>query len=156
MKTCWSCRVTKPLEQFGSDRTASDGRQHRCWECYRAWYTANKSRVLAAASSRRIAIKEASRHRLEVYLREHPCVDCGETDLRVLELDHRPDEPKRQDISRLIGGAYNWSIIAREIAKCDVRCVNCHRRRTMERANSWRQAVYLEQLALVEGSSPSG
>jgi hypothetical protein len=33
-------------------------------------------------------------------------------------------------------------VIEAEIAKCDVRCANCHRRRTCERAGWWRQGVH--------------
>jgi ferredoxin len=34
-----------------------------------------------------------------------------------------------------------------EIAKCDVRCANCHRRVTAERGSWWRQAVYEQSRA---------
>jgi hypothetical protein len=31
-----------------------------------------------------------------------------------------------------------WSTIAAEIAKCGVRCANCHRIQTIERGQWWR------------------
>lgn len=66
------------------------------------------------------------------YLLQHPCVDCGETDLRVLEFDHRGDVPKRLGVGRLVsGGTWGLEAVIREIAKCDVRCANCHRKRTI-------------------------
>jgi len=42
------------------------------------------------------------------YLVEHPCVDCGESDIRVLEFDHRPEAQKSRDVSYLIRGGASW------------------------------------------------
>ena len=64
------------------------------------------------------------------YLHEHPCVDCGETDIAVLEFDHRSQATKELRVSALVCQGYKWETIKTEIDKCDVRCANCHRRRT--------------------------
>ena len=64
------------------------------------------------------------------YLREHPCVDCGEADPIVLDFDHRDREHKVDSVMKLVLSGYGWETILAEIAKCDVRCANCHRRRT--------------------------
>ncbi len=61
------------------------------------------------------------------YLKEHPCIDCGESDIRVLEFDHRDMDSKKSSIVQLVAGKYSIKTIASEIAKCDVRCANCHR-----------------------------
>jgi hypothetical protein len=68
------------------------------------------------------------------YLLTHPCVDCGETDPVVLEFDHLRD--KLGNISAMYGHA--WRSILAEIAKCDVVCANCHRRRTARRVGAFR------------------
>lgn len=57
------------------------------------------------------------------------CVDCGENDPVVLEFDHRDGVEKEDAVARLIVSC-RWAEVAAEIAKCDVRCANCHRRRT--------------------------
>ena len=65
----------------------------------------------------------------------NPCADCGERDPVVLEFDHLRD--KTFDIgSKLIHKA--WPAVLAEIAKCEVVCANCHRRRTARRRGALR------------------
>jgi hypothetical protein len=73
-------------------------------------------------------IKNRNREVVKQHLLKNPCVDCGETDIAILEFDHRVPAEKRFNIA----GNYIRSLPAlfREISKCDVRCVRCHRRRT--------------------------
>jgi len=73
--------------------------------------------------------------RLLEYFESHPCVDCGERDPVVLEFDHLRD--KRFDIAnRLV--SVKWQTILDEMAKCEVVCSNCHRRRTAVRRGALR------------------
>lgn len=73
------------------------------------------------------------------YLGKHPCVDCGESDIIVLEFDHLRD--KVADVSVLARGGYSIETIQKEIDKCEVVCANCHRRRTAKRAGTYRYQV---------------
>ena len=68
--------------------------------------------------------------RVFTYLLSHPCVDCGETDPIVLEFDHLDSATKIATISEMVQQQRPWEIIMNEIDKCQVRCANCHRRRT--------------------------
>lgn len=76
--------------------------------------------------------KERNLKRNQLYvwewLSKHPCVDCGETDIVVLEFDHTRD--KEDSIAHAMG--YGWPLekLRREIDKCEVRRANCHRRKT--------------------------
>jgi hypothetical protein len=72
-------------------------------------------------------------------LREAACVDCGQRDPLVLQFDHRPGERKARDIGWLVSSGCRASLLAEELAKCDVRCANCHRRRTAA-ARGWFRA----------------
>jgi hypothetical protein len=76
--------------------------------------------------------KGVARANTRAYLAEHPCVDCGESDVSVLEFDHVRGS-KRMDVSKMVARGHSWSAIAMEIAKCEVRCANCHRRITEAR-----------------------
>lgn len=85
--------------------------------------------------------------RLGRYLLEHPCVDCGESDIRVLEFDHEDPAQKVNEVTRLVNLALPWWRVEAEIDKCAVRCANCHRRRTMEDGGFWRAAVERDRRA---------
>ena len=73
------------------------------------------------------------------YLKIHPCIDCGETHLATLDFDH-VREKKKVNISVLIRRGQTLRVILKEVEKCDVRCSNCHRKRTYK-ANGWMKAA---------------
>jgi hypothetical protein len=71
-------------------------------------------------------------------------MDCGETDPDVLEFDHLRD--KRADISTLVQYGVSWKTVQDEIAKCEVRCANCHRRRTATRGGYYRTLATIARI----------
>ena len=71
------------------------------------------------------------------YLSNHPCVDCGEADPVVLEFDHVRGE-KSGEIANMLRRQVAWERIIDELSKCEVRCANCHRRRTARQFNWYR------------------
>lgn len=65
------------------------------------------------------------------FKRKHPCVDCGNPDIRVLVFAHknpRKDKYRRGDraVSHMANGGQSWKRTLKEIAKCEVLCSNCH------------------------------
>lgn len=58
------------------------------------------------------------------------CVDCGYGDIRAIDPDHRPGEVKAGHLSRLVTLCASAARIREELAKCDPRCVRCHRQVT--------------------------
>lgn len=77
---------------------------------------------------------------ITAYLTEHPCVDCGETDLEVLDFDHVRGN-KTAAVSSLVRGGYSLAKIVAEAALCEIRCANCHRRVTRRRERETRAAA---------------
>ena len=80
------------------------------------------------------------------YLQEHPCITCGEADIRVLDFDHRDPSLKSFGIHRSITNRYSIAKIAEEIKKCDVLCSNCHRRKTAHENNWYSHQRILEEM----------
>lgn len=66
---------------------------------------------------------------VDEYLKNHPCVDCGEADPLVLDFDH-VFGVKLKSISAMISAGTKLFTLKEEIMKCQVRCANCHRRIT--------------------------
>lgn len=64
---------------------------------------------------------------LEAIKLERGCIDCGYNEHAVaLDFDHRDPSMKRMNVSRFTRSGTITQLLA-EIAKCDVRCANCHR-----------------------------
>jgi hypothetical protein len=133
LRRCSRCARDRPASSFNR---FGAGRQWWCRDCFKAYYAERR----AHHRSRNNALK-AQRVReahifVHEFLRNHPCVDCGESDAVVLEFDHRG--PKRAEISTLVGRGVLEPVLTREMAQCEVVCANCHRCRTAER-HGWRR-----------------
>ncbi len=140
-KTCSKCKKEKDISQFSIDKKKKDGHSYVCKECHiiymNSYYSKNKLRIC------KDTYKNKKRHRIEKkekllsYLNVHPCIDCGNTDVRVLEFDHIKGN-KRMDVTKMVSHAYSWENIQKEIDKCEVVCSNCHKIRTYTRSGSYR------------------
>lgn len=83
-------------------------------------------------AKRRVQRNKEVRRWVRDYLLHNPCVDCGETDIVVLEFDHRGE--KLFSIGASNNKSKSLAAVVAEVAKCDVRCANCHRRKTYKEA----------------------
>lgn len=85
----------KPLEAFPPVRRGGAELQSWCRACfaqnnaryYREHHDAQKARLLRNSAVR----QKENQAKMISYLLDHPCVDCGETDITVLEFDHLRD-----------------------------------------------------------------
>jgi hypothetical protein len=134
MRRCGRCGELKPFEDFAWRRKTRGQRDNYCRPCRAAYkqehYARNRDRYIEAAVRRRLSLAAQRATFLVQYFSDHPCVDCGEADPMVLEFDHRGD--KSFNIAKGLRDR-GWDDLLEEIAKCDVVCANCHRRRTAVR-----------------------
>jgi hypothetical protein len=72
---------------------------------------------------------------LREFKRKLSCVDCGIKDEFVLDFHHLRD--KDDTICRLAGNGCSVERLLEEIAKCEVICANCHRKR--HNGNVWSE-----------------
>jgi len=130
-KRCPKCTQELPAEMFSI--RAPGKLTSYCKRCQRAYCKEHYQRYVRKHNTRRNNSTQRYRSRNRVllmeYLRTHPCVDCGEADQVVLELDHVRGA-KSCEISVMVAAGRSWKRIEDELAKCVVRCANCHRRKT--------------------------
>lgn len=142
-RICRVCEKTKLLSDFGFRNKETGLRHNLCKICQRgeskARYEANPEYYKQKAKLRKQRVLPIYRQRIVEYLLTHPCVDCGESDIVCLEFDHVNGE-KVDNISDLIRHDGAWERIAEEISKCEIRCANCHRRRTARQFGHFRLA----------------
>lgn len=142
---CSKCQKNKPLTEFYSRNNSTK------------YYTVCKVCKCKQCRSRKRAISKdpvKKKHRQDQnkklriarkqfvwnYLKEHPCVDCNETDPIVLDFDHVIGN-KIENISVMAQNVVSITIMKEEIAKCEVRCSNCHRKKTAKQFDYYKDIV---------------
>lgn len=143
MKTCTVCKDEKLLGEFNKNKSKKDGYNNICRICSqersKRYYNENRDHHKEIVYNRKLNLINENRIKLFHYYETHPCIICGETDPIVLELDHRDGVDKVDNISNLMDRC--WETIQIEINKCDVRCANCHRRRTAIQQNWYKGLI---------------
>jgi hypothetical protein len=128
---CSRCRLDKDEREFNYKIKGLGLRQRACRTCTKLQlkdhYYRNKDYYLRKANKRNRILREIIKKYLFEYLIRHPCVDCGEKDPIVLEFDHI-----KEKAFTLSSFARNHTLedVVKEVAKCEIRCANCHRRKT--------------------------
>ena len=141
-KTCSNCILMKEISNFRRDRRARDGYQAKCKDCFK------KSEKIAKRHKEPVR-KQYLKNRQSLlvdkcktivinHLKSSVCVDCGENDILVLDFDHIDPHTKEFSISRLVLRGTSTQRLKKEMAKCEIRCANCHRKRTAIQFGSWK------------------
>lgn len=143
-KKCTICKIIKHLDEFNKKLLTKDGLQSHCRDCNRArsrrYYAENSDKHKKAVAVHKGFSRQKIREYLAEYLLTHPCVDCGETDILVLEFDHVRGS-KRANLSSMGSSGFCLETVQEEISKCNVRCANCHRRKTAK-DQKWYKMVF--------------
>jgi hypothetical protein len=139
IRRCRQCLELKPVSDFSWHRQALGQLHTYCRSCHAAYkqehYAKHRDRYVANAVRRKQALADERAAYLVEFFRERSCVDCGEGDPLVLEFDHLAN--KEFNIAKGLRD-HSWQAVLDEIAKCEIVCANCHRRRTALRAGSAR------------------
>lgn len=134
------CKNCGPLP-VGEFHKKLGGYQHLCKKCKSKWgrehYDPQRTRENTAR------VREPLYKQLLEYLARHPCA-CGEANPVLLDLHHITPKGKSFSISNGIRGGKSWREIRKEIAKCEVLCVRCHRLRTA-RERGWFRLLGIEE-----------
>lgn len=145
---CAACHLERPAAFFSfADRIRGTLNSY-CRPCHAAYrhahYLANRADYIRRAVAQTRGRREVNRREIVRFLGTHPCVDCGISNAIVLEFDHRDPEQKLMDVATMMLSK-RWPRVLAEIEKCDVRCANCHRRRTA-RQFRWSKARRRDKL----------
>ena len=142
MKICSRCKQSKKLEEFGIKKRAKDGKQYVCFHCMNKdkhdWYLLNKEKHNARIKITNAKNRKNNHKNVLNFLSIHPCIDCGNKNVLVLEFDHKGK--KEKNILEMLS-RYSWIRISKEIEKCEVRCANCHRIKTAKQLGSYRLLI---------------
>jgi hypothetical protein len=102
----------------------------------RYWYRKNRSWRVRQLREKTKEYRQRNKMILRDHLLHNPCIDCGENDPRMLDFDHVRGE-KDKAVSVLARNAVSMAKLHAEIDKCEVRCRNCHAKKTWEE-NGWQ------------------
>lgn len=131
MKKCGKCKEVKSKGEFPTSKGRLASPCKDCRKEYVAKYRKLNPQkpVNSRASKDRewlVGIKAAS-----------GCVRCGETHPACLDFHHRDQTTKTATISQVVG-KWNRDRIQDELDKCDIVCVNCHRKQHFdEKTGPW-------------------
>ena len=113
-------------------------RKKRNREYQAKWFERNRETQRQRVRANNDVARERNIGIIIEYLSSHPCVDCGESDIVVLEFDHVRGE-KCASVTTAVKNAWSEEKLRLEIDKCEIRCCNCHRRKTAKDFN-WYKA----------------
>ena len=138
-KQCSKCKEPKSISKFGKHSGKKDGLQSICKPCQKLYYRENREHLYPLIKKRTKERSTIIRKFVWDYLSDHPCIDCGISDPIVLEFDHMDRSTKSFQIGKAMQDGYSIERLEGEIAKCVVRCSNCHRRRTAKQLGWWKE-----------------
>jgi hypothetical protein len=135
MKKCDHCKEPKEDEEFNWRFKSLGIRAKTCRECAhihnkKYFEGPAKERHLEQVRERKELARQVAREFIYQYLSTHPCEECGESDVRVLEFHHTGE--KDMAVAYMVSSGYSVDRIQAEINKCTILCANCHRKLTVE------------------------
>ena len=142
MKRCCACKSEQPIENFNRNKCRKDGLQSRCRPCdqHRAREKYRGSSIEQEKTKLRSkTLSDSNNEFVYALLLVSKCVTCGENDPATLDFDHLVPEDKHLNVSRM--KKHSRKTLEAEIAKCQIICANCHRKKTAKQFGWYRRCV---------------
>jgi hypothetical protein len=141
--TCCGPNDVLPAASFYRNPSRRGGLSSQCRQCHHRveqdYYARNTGRERAKRKVRNALVRRANQARMMEYLRDRACNGCGIDDPVVLEFHHIGDRGRKHaPVSVLVTHGYSWLKVQAEIAKCEILCANCHRKRTASERGHYR------------------
>ena len=140
MKKCTKCYEEKSITLFSKRNGVGDGFSAWCKQCHSEYAREkykNSEKERDRKKRNKLKIIETNKEFIADYLSKNPCVDCGESNIITLDFDYLGQ--KSYNVSEMFN--LSRQTIINEIAKCEVRCANCHRIKTAKQFGYWRDKV---------------
>lgn len=148
MKKCYTCKESKFCSEFNKNVSRKDGLNSICKICSqkrsKQYYLENREKHISEISARKFRVIEENKRFIFDVLSSSCCIDCGFSDPRALEFDH-VKEVKRAALSELLSHGCSLATIKLEIAKCEIRCANCHRIKTSIDYDWYKNRFFMER-----------
>jgi len=156
IKKCSNCKKYKFKWKYNKNRTKRDGLQHQCRPCQheyhnKQWYPKNKKDRLKSVKKYKWERRQDNYKRVIKEYFVKGCIDCGESNVRGVK--RRVGKRGLEGVSYMIRHGYKWKTVKEEIDKCEVRCRNCHKERTWEQNNYWKE---FEEITKNNGTNRKG
>jgi hypothetical protein len=132
-KLCGDCGKSKQLSEFTRKIYKKTGYGPYCKQC-------DCKRVLKHCKMKKYMVQR--------YLQKHTCIDCGESNWKLLENDHVNDDKYTFSSGyscRTVSKLPTFTKIKAELEKCEVVCIWCHRIRTHSRFKGYKKCSALRQ-----------
>lgn len=164
IKKCSRCKKYRFTWQYNKNKAKKDGLQYQCRPCQhdyhnKEWYPSRRNHQIKMVKRNKFKRRHDNYKKVVEEYFVNGCVDCGEKDIQVLEFDHVRGIKKRvgykgsEGVSYLIRHGYKWETVQTEIDKCEVRCRNCHKKRTWKENNYYSD---LEEIINNNGTNSKG
>ena len=126
MKTCPTCKVERPEDQFHKNKKRKDGLASWCKPCSKEWRDKNKHILKKHSISQKK--KTQSQKATLIEYKGGACMDCGYTSkyVTVFDFHHRDPTQKKFEVGAKLRDGMSQTLLD-EADKCDLLCANCHR-----------------------------
>lgn len=164
VKKCSRCKKYKFKWKYNKNKVKKDGLQYQCRACQhdyhnKEWYPSMRNHQIKMVKRNKFKRRHNNYKRVVEEYFINGCIDCGEKDIQVLEFDHVRGVKKRvgykgsEGVSYLIRHGYKWQTVKEEIEKCEIRCRNCHKKRTWKENNYYSD---MEEIINNNGTNSKG